>query len=121
MATTRKPSASATPPRRPSPRGLSEGPSVPSSPPSPIEDTAAYAIGYQAGLVEGQRIGAERERAVLATDESIDERITRHLKREMYPRRERAIDLATSWIAYTIGATTVIGYGVLIWRLLQRI
>lgn len=124
MATTsttpRKPAPAATAaPRRPALRahaGTAPSAVQPSDHSSSIEDSAAYAIGYQAGFIEGQRIGAERERAALTTEESIGERINRMLSKEMYPLRERATDIVMSWIIYSTGAAIVVGWGIVIWR-----
>lgn len=89
----------------------------PAVPSSNIEDTAAYAIGYQAGLIEGQRIGAERERAILNTDESISERIERLMALEIRPRALRALDHVVSWLLYAVGIAGIVAAAVIIWRL----
>ncbi len=94
--------------------GDAAAPAVPSS---NIEDTAAYAIGYQAGLIEGQRIGAERERAILNTDESISERIERLMALEIRPRALRALDHVVSWLLYAVGIAGIVAAAVIIWRL----
>lgn len=87
--------------------------------PPPMEDTAAYAIGYQSGLIEGQHIGAARERTRLNTDEEIGDRINRMLANEMYPLRERATDHAMAMLIYSGGLAAVVGFFILIWRLLR--
>jgi hypothetical protein len=100
-----------------------QGAPLPSGPPahSDIRDEAAYAIGYQAGLIEGQRIGAERERAALLTEESIEERCRRIVARTMYPVTDRAVDRVTAATIYAFGAAILVGVAVLIWRLLRWI
>lgn len=93
-------------------------PPVPSSSSSSdIRDDAAYAIGYQAGLIEGQRIGAERERAALYTEESITERIERLMALEIRPRALRALDHVVSWLLYAAGIAGIVAAAVIIWRL----
>ncbi|MDO9119546.1 MAG: hypothetical protein Q7U39_16425 [Nitrospira sp.] len=116
--TTRKPAQAPVGGKRPALRAHAEAACVaqPSDPSSSLEDSAAYAIGYHAGMAEGQRIGAERERAALTTEESIGERINRMLALEMYPLRERATDIVMSWIIYSTGAAIVVGWGIAIWR-----
>lgn len=120
--TTRKPAQAATAaPRRPALRAQAPADPVPPgvlSPP-PIEDTAAYAIGYQAGLIEGQHIGAARERTRLNTDEEIGDRINRMLANEMYPLREKATDHAMAMLIYSGGLAAVVGFFILIWRLFR--
>lgn len=123
MATPRKPTSGAdAPTRSPASRAMAaQGAPLPSRPPlsSDIRDEAAYAIGYQAGLIEGQRIGAERERAALLTDESIEERCRRIVARTMYPVTDRAVDRVTAATIYAFGAAILVGVAVLIWRLLR--
>lgn len=89
--------------------------------PAPIEDKAAYAIGYQSGLIEGQKLGAERERARLNTDEEIGERIERLMALEIRPRALRALDHAVSWLIYAIGVAGIVAGAVIIWRLAKWI
>lgn len=122
MATlTRKP---ASPPsgatRRPALRAQAESaqasPAVPSTC-SPSEDTAAYAIGYAAGLAEGQKLGAERERHALYSKESIDELIERSMALEVRPRALRALDRVVSWLLYAIGVSGIGMALVIMWRL----
>lgn len=126
MATlTRKPATLPAGSKRPALRatagqGTSVPPAVPSTS-SDIRDEAAYAIGYQAGLIEGQKIGAERERAALTTDESIEDRMKRIVSRTLYPVTGQAVDRVTACVFYAFGATVTVGFVVLIWRILKWI
>jgi hypothetical protein len=100
-----------------------QGAPLPSGPPthSDIRDEAAYAIGYHAGFADGQRIGAERERATAWTEESIEERCRRIVARTMYPVTDRAVDRVTACVIYAFGAAILVGVAVLIFRLLRWI
>lgn len=115
-------------PRRPALRARAasvsatpSGPSTSVSPSSELEDRAAYAIGYQAGLIDGERRGAERERARWNTDESINERIERLMSLEVRPRALRALDHVVSWLLYAIGISGIVAGAVIIWRLAKWI
>lgn len=122
--TTRKPAQAATSaPRRNALRAQAACGSVQPSDPSStsVSDTAAYAIGYQAGLTEGQRIGAELERTRLNTDEEIGDRIERLMALEVRPRALRALDHAVSWLIYAIGVAGIVAAAVIIWRLAKWI
>lgn len=39
----------------------------------------------------------------------------------MYPRTQLAIDYITSWMLYAFGASVVVGFAVLVWRILKWI
>lgn len=119
--TTRKPAqANTAAPRRPAFRASAGAASVGQQPPGPsssLEDSAAYAIGYHAGMAEGQRIGAERERARLNTDEEIGDHIERLMALEIRPRALRALDHAVSWLIYAVGVAGIVAGALIIWRL----
>ncbi len=125
MATsTRKPASFPSgAPRRPALRASADtAPESLSGPSTSIStDDAAYIVGREAGYRDGSREGAERERARLNSEESLDERIKRMLSRAMYPRTHLAIDYITSWMLYAFGASVVVGFAVLVWRILKWI
>jgi hypothetical protein len=102
-----------------------QGAPLPSGPPSTASpdfvNEAAYAIGYQAGLIEGQRVGMERERAQLHTQESINERIQQEYDRRFWPMAHRAMDRAGSLVIYTVGAGAAVGFLWLVYLIIWRV
>ncbi len=83
-------------------------------------DSAAYAIGREAGYRDGLEEGARRER-VRWELERIESEKSRPPVEPSYPgpRTLVAEDRATAWVGYAIGAALVVCIATITWRVIS--
>lgn len=110
--------------RRPALRATADTAPVSPAVPSTSDDMqieAVRIISREDGFRDGFAKGVASERARLTTEESLEERMRRIVSRTCTPRTQLAIDHITSWMLYAFGASMVVGFGVLVWRIFRWI